>query len=221
MYLSHINSPLFRFSHTARFQTTIDLINAQHGDTILDYGCADGRLLQMLPNTVKKIGYDPSPTTPNGIEIVSDTSRLGCCSCDVITVCEVFEHVSESEADWILRECRRLLKPGGKLIVSVPIEIGLSCAVKSLARWIKVRPLERNMTVWNVLRSAFYLPVKREVDSYNSIGEVYGHVGFDYRKLRLSGFTVIKKFYSPFPFGPIINSQVFYVMESELVPPRP
>lgn len=213
MYLSHSKSLLFRFSHGARFRKTVELINAQPGETILDYGCADGRLLKMLPDSVNKIGYDPYPQDENGLKVINDTSGLECCSCDTITVCEVLEHVSEAQAQAILKECRRLLKPKGRLIISVPIEVGLSSLVKSLARLIKVRPLEGNMTVPNVLRSTFYFPVERIVDDYNSAGEVYGHMGFDYRKLRLNGFAVTQKVYSPLPFGPLLNSQVFYVTE--------
>lgn len=202
MYLSHTNSLLFRFSHGARFRKTLELIDAQPGETVLDYGCADGRLLKMLPESVKGIGYDPNPEYG-----MSDTSHLPCCSCDVITVCEVFEHVSEAEVSRILQECHRLLKPQGRLIVSVPIEVGLSALVKNLARWIKVRPLERQLTVGNVLRAAIYLPHKREPEYL----DVYGHTGFDYRKLELKGFRIARKVYSPLPFGALLNSQIFLV----------
>lgn len=210
MYLSHSKSPLFHFSHTARFRKTVELINPQPGQTILDYGCADGRLLQMLPNSVNKIGYDPNPSDTNGLMITKDISSLEAHSCDTITLCEVLEHVSKSEVEKILNDCRRLLKPKGKLIVSVPIEVGLSALVKNVARWIKVRPLERQLTIKNVVRAAMYLPAKREPEYL----DVYGHTGFDYRKLRLDGFALERTMYSPLPFGAILNSQVFYVLVS-------
>lgn len=213
MYLSHSKSLLFRFSHRARFRTAVRLIDAQPGQTVLDYGCADGRLLKMLPFG-RLLGYDPNPQNVDGIEMVADTSVLPCCSCDTIIICEVFEHVSVAEVDRILRECQRLLKPQGKLIVTVPIEVGVSALVKSLARWIKVRPLEKNMTVANVLRSALYLPVQRVPDYVNSLGDVYGHMGFDYRKLNLSGFAISRKLYSPLPLGPLLNSQVFFIAKT-------
>lgn len=206
-YLSHTSSFLFRFSHGARFRKTVALIDAQPGQTILDYGCADGRLLSMLPDTVNKIGYDPNPEYE-----LSETAHLPCCSCDVVTVCEVLEHVSTAEAVRILSECQRLLKPEGRLIVSVPIETGLPCLVKSVARWIKVRPLERQMTIWNVLRSACYFPAKREPEYL----DVYGHTGFDYTEVErmLKGFfTIRRRVFSPVPmFGWVLNSQVFYVV---------
>lgn len=211
-YLSHSSSRLFGFSHGARFRKTIELIDPQHGQTVLDYGCADGRLLNMLPGFVRKIGFDPNPRNVRGVQIVQDTACLDRHSCDVITVCEVFEHLSAAEVNRALVECRRLLKPHGKLIVSVPIEVGASALVKSIARWIKVRPLELNMTLANVLKSTFYLPVERIVDSYNSHGEYYGHIGFDYRRLKFDGLTIKRKLYSPLPLGPVLNSQVFYVL---------
>jgi SAM-dependent methyltransferase len=214
-YLPHGKSLLFRFAHEARFQTALRLVDARPGQTILDYGCADGRLLRMLPDTVTKIGYDPIPQefspTLTDIQFTTTTTTLANSSCDAITLCEVLEHVSPSEAQRILIECSRLLRHQAKLIISVPIEVGLSSLVKSLARLIKVRPLEKNMTLLNVLRSACYLPVKREIDSYNEIGAVYGHTGFDYRRLTFPGFTISRRVYSPLPFGPVLNSQVFYL----------
>jgi ubiquinone/menaquinone biosynthesis C-methylase UbiE len=210
MYLSHSKSFLFRFSHGARFRTAVRLIDAQPDQTILDYGCADGRLLKMLP-CGKLLGYDPNPQNVEGLEMVADTSVLPDCSCDTITICEVFEHVSLVEVNRILRECQRLLKPQGKLIVTVPIEVGVSALVKSLARWIKVRPLEKNMTLANVFRSVLYLSVQRVPDYAGSFGDVYGHMGFDYRKLNLTGFAISRKLYSPLPFGPLLNSQVFLI----------
>ncbi len=213
MYLSHSKSLLFGFSHRGRFRTAVHLIDAQPEQTILDYGCGDGRLLKMLP-CGRLLGYDPNPEDVDGLEMVADTSMLSPCSCDTVTVFEVFEHVSEAEVERIVAECRRLLKPQGKLIVSVPIEVGVSVLVKSLARWLKVRPLERNLTVANVLRSIFYRAVQRVPDHRGASGDFYGHMGFDYRKLKLSGFKISRKRYSPLPFGPLLNSQVFFVAKA-------
>lgn len=217
MYLPHAKSLLFRFSHGARFTATAKLINAQPDETILDYGCADGRLLQLLiPSGAKLLGYDIAPEVQDelrairGIEVVTDTSHLERCSCDTIALCEVLEHVLTGDAAKILSECKRLLKPAGKLIVSVPIEVGLSALIKSLARLVAVRPLEFDMTAKNVLRSVFYLPVKR-----HDYGGYHFHTGFDYRtisrQLNAAGLSVESKHFSPVhAFGPLLNSQVIY-----------
>lgn len=210
MYLSHADSFPFNFSHGARFRMAVKLINAQPNQSILDYGCADGRLLKLLP-CGNLVGYDPVAQNLNGIEFVSDTFLLRSSSFDTIALCEVCEHVSVSERERILLNCFRLLKPDGKLVVSVPVEVGPSVLIKSLMRWFKVRPLEVNMTLGNVLRSACYLPIERY-----DYGGFFGHMGFNYRDLesqfQSSEFRIVRKLFSPLPFGPLLNSQVFYVL---------
>ena len=53
---------------------------------------------------------------------------------DLITCMEVLEHVVETR-EVIERLCR-LLAPGGRLVVSVPVEIGAALVVKQAARRI-------------------------------------------------------------------------------------
>jgi SAM-dependent methyltransferase len=224
-YLSHHDRLLFRFSHRARFRKAVELIDAKCNQTVLDYGCADGRLLEMLlPTDAKLFAYDPSSEMQravgriDGIEVISDPSKLDSDSCDTIALLEVLEHVPESESDRILHECGRLLRPDGKLIVSVPIEVGPSVIVKGIARFFMVRPLETNMTVTNLLRSVFYRPINR-LDYGKGI---FGHMGFDYRitpiQLSSAGFTVEGKFFSPLgTLGGLLNSQVFFVAKPRAI----
>lgn len=213
MYLSHADSFPFSLSHGARFRTAVKLIDAQPGQSILDYGCGNGRLLKLLPHG-NLTGYDPVAQNLNGFRAVSSTLQLAPASFDTISLCEVLEHVSANERETILADCYRLLKPDGKLIVSVPIEVGLSALVKNLARWFKVRPLETDMTFGNVLRSTFYLPINRF-----DYGGFFGHMGFHYADLEKQireKFRIERKTFSPLPFGPLFNSQVFYVLTKHL-----
>lgn len=66
------------------------------------------------------------------------------------------------------------------------------------------------MTLGNVLRSTFYLPVERF-----DYGGFFGHMGFDYKDLekqiKQASFRITQKIFSPLPLGPLLNSQVFYV----------
>lgn len=216
-YLSHGKSLLFRFSHGARFRIAAKLINAKPGQTILDYGCADGRLLKLLrPNGVTLFAYDIAPEVQeelkaiDELKVVTDISKLDCCSCDTIALCEVLEHVLPADANKILNECKRLLKQTGKLVISVPIEVGPSVLIKSVARMAVVRPLEHEMTFKNVLRAAFYRPIERR-----DYGGFYFHTGFDYRtvlaQLKAAGFIHKKTKFSPIHIlGPLLNSQIFF-----------
>jgi ubiquinone/menaquinone biosynthesis C-methylase UbiE len=94
---------------------------------LLDMGCGDGEFLRHVNDKVKKNGIDFSRT---GIEkarqkvkgnfYVGDINETGFNdSCfDIITIIETLEHVDNPEDT--LRETKRLLKNGGKLIISVP-----------------------------------------------------------------------------------------------------
>jgi predicted SAM-dependent methyltransferase len=41
-------------------------------------------------------------------------------SIDIVTIVELLEHITEEEATQLLGECRRVLRPGGRLVVSTP-----------------------------------------------------------------------------------------------------
>ena len=53
---------------------------------------------------------------------------------DVITCMEVLEHCLEPERLRVLDELAGLARPAGRVVISVPIEIGPSLAAKQLAR---------------------------------------------------------------------------------------
>lgn len=94
---------------------------------ILDVGCGRGDFLLLM----KERGW-----TPTGLELDERVERHGKSigmdlrsgsldsvkfpdnHFDVVTFWHVFEHLRNPE--WVLKECRRILKPGGLLLISVP-----------------------------------------------------------------------------------------------------
>ena len=132
------------YASTPRVHEFAGLVNAvekhlRSGDdavavTWLDYGCGAGGLLKFLrdrgtvrvgarPRPVRLMGSDVGSYADrlrerDGFDILSAEAlaRLADGSCDVITLVEVVEHVAHPLP--LLRECRRLLRPGGLLLLT-------------------------------------------------------------------------------------------------------
>lgn len=90
--------------------------------SVLDLGCGyHGDLLQSLTPRIRRgVGIDLSVApSPNLIAGRVDTKiSLPSNSFEVITALAIIEHVQDPET--MLRECYRLLKPGGKLLITTP-----------------------------------------------------------------------------------------------------
>jgi len=95
---------------------------------LLDMGCGDGEFLKYVNEKVKKNGIDFSKTgiekakqkVVNGNFSIGDINKtqFNDSAFDVITIIETLEHVNNPEET--LKEAKRLLKIGGKIIISVP-----------------------------------------------------------------------------------------------------
>lgn len=95
---------------------------------LLDVGCGGGQFLAMMQEAGwKGVGIEVNEAMASqarkipGLEIYGGTleeARLAPESFDVVTLYHVLEHIPEPIA--IFKECFRLLKPGGLLVVAVP-----------------------------------------------------------------------------------------------------
>jgi ubiquinone/menaquinone biosynthesis C-methylase UbiE len=98
----------------------------KHGSKVLDIGCgADATFLKTISSQVEEghgIDFKVSTNSPSNIHLkqvhLSDSLPFEDNSFDYVTMLAVLEHI-EHDID-ILKEVKRVLKPQGKLILTVP-----------------------------------------------------------------------------------------------------
>lgn len=92
--------------------------------TVVDFGCGDGALLELLPGG-RKIGIETSPLARSyaagrGHEMYEATAKVESNIADVVISHHSLEHVLSPLVE--LRELRRVLKPMGHLHLWLPID---------------------------------------------------------------------------------------------------
>jgi hypothetical protein len=142
---------------------------------------------------------------------------------------EVLEHCLDDARARVIGHLRRLVAPGGCVIVSVPIETGLSLPAKQAARRIAswrgigdYRHAER-YTWPELLRmtcaratTVFDRPVyESAAGAEKGANRYHGHKGFNWRAIEreLAGvFDVVDRRCTPMPpLGTVLNSQVWMI----------
>jgi len=130
--MTYLGLPENIYGHAKR----LDWIRAhlKAGDRILEIGCGTGYMIVLplllagwdvtgIDTDVASISYGQEILAARGM----DPARLQCVEAaritglfDVVVVSEVLEHLSAGDAESILSSARRVLKPGGRLLVTVP-----------------------------------------------------------------------------------------------------
>lgn len=158
--------PIVRDSYFRTAQSQLRLVQRHAGGTnLLDIGCAQGFFLF----SASKAGY-----TAEGVELSQDAAEyarrefglnveakrfeetaFGEAHFDVVTLWQVLEHVPHPLM--MLKEVRRILKPGGLVVASTP-DIGGIPAKVLKKKWWDIKRLHINQfatsTLANVLRNA-------------------------------------------------------------------
>ena len=172
-----------------------------HGGSILDFGCGDGTFLGSIVPAWKKFGFETSTegrkiSSDRGIQLIefeeSSIARHEN-SFDRITMWQVLEHIPDPGP--VLDKLNRLLKPDGKLIVSVPNFDGWQSRVAG-GSWFHLDPVRhvRHYTKRSLLDLLQQHGFNAEAISYWSFE--YGIFGWWQSLLNVLGFefnSVYKK----------------------------
>lgn len=97
------------------------------GDSVLDVGCADGELFRRLRGHMGPgVGIEPALServVRDGYELLAgrfpDDVPTGM-RFDVITMLAVLEHIQPPDQARLAAACAELLKPGGRVVITVP-----------------------------------------------------------------------------------------------------
>lgn len=125
----------------ARLRTCVKLIKKTRPDSILDIGCGDGGFLRNFPEISRKTGLDVVPrdlerTMEFVLHDITVKFPFPDNSFEAIFAGEVLEHVLDT--NFFLKECRRILRPGGTLVLTTPN----LCALKNLYFWAAGKQLQ-------------------------------------------------------------------------------
>jgi 2-polyprenyl-3-methyl-5-hydroxy-6-metoxy-1,4-benzoquinol methylase len=128
----------------ARMAAALPLLMEEAPSAVLDVGCGRGELLRQIPPVVRRCGVDCLGVgdAPPDIEYVqrdiAEGLPLDDAQFDAVFAGEVIEHLLDTVG--FLRECRRVLRPGGVLILTTP----------NLAYW-------RNLLQWIRQQQFFFV----------------------------------------------------------------
>jgi SAM-dependent methyltransferase len=229
---------LVAWSHGRRFDTAVSLAREFAGKRVLDYGCGDATFLALTMLTPDapavavgaelsremvqecRLRYRDEPrllfVTLDELASIDHLGRYSAVFC-----MEVFEHVVDWEPE--LARLARLIAPGGKLIISVPVETGLPLMVKQTVRriagWRRIGhyPGTSSYSLRELTASVFAgakQQLKRPVFDTGS-GPFHDHKGFNWMVLkeRLNQQFVIERVLaSPFSWlGPHLATQAWFI----------
>ncbi|QIM20987.1 class I SAM-dependent methyltransferase [Phycicoccus sp. HDW14] len=172
-----------------RLAAIADLVVGRRPGRTLDLGCGQGVLLgalaSRLPEGSHLVGMDVVPPPP-GVRwrgVTADiTGRLPFAddAFDVVVAGEVLEHVPHP--DLLLAEIRRILQPGGRLVLSTPNIVGWANRVLVP---LGIQPLftETSSEVhlgrrWRVLGQGNQVQGHLKVFSHRALAEILARTGF-------------------------------------------
>ncbi len=128
---------IYHNSYTAeRYRRVLEAARPLAGCRVLDYGCGDGALLGWVCRAVgtngKVVGFEPNDEgralarhmlAKNRLEadLSGSSAELESSSFERVLCSEVIEHVED--VGRLLSEVHRLLKPGGRAVITTPIRM--------------------------------------------------------------------------------------------------
>ncbi len=128
-------SPIRRLWHLSKFERVLDYLPQEAGQSILDIGCFAGSFLSMADGGrfSRQLGVDILPAQiayanaqygthfRSFVHLPSITGLKGLDrQFDCVTLIEVIEHLTPAELRVLFDHAARLLRPGGKLVITTP-----------------------------------------------------------------------------------------------------
>ncbi|MBF0595616.1 MAG: class I SAM-dependent methyltransferase [Candidatus Omnitrophica bacterium] len=111
----------------------------ERGSRVLDIGCADGAIFRQLRSRISEgVGIDIGRSRTevlNNYRLISGRfpdDLPDARPFDVIAMLAVLEHIPPAHQQQLAKDCARFLKPGGKLLITVP-----SLRAEKVLDWLK------------------------------------------------------------------------------------
>jgi 2-polyprenyl-3-methyl-5-hydroxy-6-metoxy-1,4-benzoquinol methylase len=228
-------SGIIAWSHRSRFEFALKLAGEKPG-AVLDYGCGDGTFLAMIePKASFACGVDIAENQIHECQerfqgrqilfqpINSKIYLIRPDGFDLVTCMETLEHCTEKVIEIVLKDLAALVKNDGRVIVSVPIEIGptfvLKKIVRTIAAWRGLSDYKfyEKYTIKNALAMIFARSnTNIERPEYGPEGEKsHSHYGFNWKALekRISAhFRIKSRHFTPLGWSRgFLSSQVWFV----------
>jgi SAM-dependent methyltransferase len=220
-------NPLKRAVQGRRLVDALRLARDLQPRLIVDYGAGDGALCRSAAEiwpSAQLFCFEPAPQlaaearallagTPQAT-VVTDETALPSGVADLVFCTEVFEHLPALETVRALDEIGRTLRPGGRAVIGVPVEIGPPALPKGVFRALR-RPGDFDAGPAGILQALFGHPPASRPANEISAGRAYfpHHLGFDHRpfaRALAQRFEIEARAGSPFSALPAwLNSEVY------------
>lgn len=180
--------PIVRWIERRRIAALVRLAAAQPGQQVLEVGCGGGHVLErfshahltgidmsaeMLARTRVRCGGDPD-LMRGAAEALPFADR----SYDVVLCTEVLEHTRDPAA--VIAELMRVVRPGGRVVVSIPNERNIDRAKRLLRSVPGLRRLLRTLAEeeneWHL--HSFDLQMLRDIADGQAVIDVIAGVPF-------------------------------------------
>ncbi|NEV63727.1 methyltransferase [Thiorhodococcus minor] len=145
-------SAIKRWLQRRRLSSALELglAAAPAARVICDYGAGDGALSLQLAQCrpqARIICYEPADflraeaeatlAQAPEVELSARVDAIAPESVDLLFCLEVFEHLPARETEQAMRSISRLLRPGGTLVIGVPVETGIPALYKGVFRMLR------------------------------------------------------------------------------------